>query len=247
MSLLRAMKSELFTVSKHVKHGVNDLLFKNRAENNRCWPTAIIFHGYTYFSSAFNGISLHLEKEEIRTKLWKFDYRKKIEDNAIEITDIINEKYYKQGRKILLAGHSEGGLIVREILSRLPEPENLVKSVVFLGVPHQGTYAAYLNYWVPACKDMIPGSEYLTQLNQKELPSNIPITNIVSSKDECIFPRRNALLPKQGNIENIILDDVGHIGMTERMDLIVGGLKRQIPAYQEHHCSGNQRNNHIII
>ena len=231
MSLFGAVKSELVTIYKHAGYSLTDWFHKQSTRKSACSPTAVIIGGYLYIPSGLKGLSLDLEEENIRSLLWEYCSWKAITTNAEEITEGIIDNYYNRGREIYLIGHSLGGLIQRDILSRLPEPENFVKSVVFLGVPHQGTYIACLNYFVPACEDMIPGSEYLTELNQRRLPSNIPITNIVSSKDQCVFPRCNALLLEQDNIENIILDNVGHIGMTERTDLIINGLKRQMPAY----------------
>ena len=231
MSLLRAMKSELSTISKHVINGVAYTLCKGEKEDDKNRATVIIMPGYGYFTSAFTGLSSNLEKENIRSKLWKYNFFGDLEKNAEEMTEILLNKYYRQGREINFIGHSLGCLIERDVLTRIPEPENWVRSAIFMAGPQKGTKAAWLNFFIPACRDMLPGSDYLTELNQRKLPKKVPITNIVSRMDYVILPWQNALLPEQENIENIILDDVGHVGMTERTDLILYGLNRQILTY----------------
>ena len=237
MSLLRAIKSDLSAIPRYAKHSINKYFLKITKPDDKTRATAIIMPGYAYPPSGFRNISLRLEEEKIRSKLWsygfwkEYNYLRGINSYVQEITEEIIDNYYKPGREIYLIGHSLGGLIQRDVLSRLPEPESLVKAAVFIGAPNKGTYAALYNFFVPVCKDMLPRSEYLTELNKKSLPGNIPITNIISRHDLCILPWHSARLPKRENIEEIILHDEGHLAITDRTDLILYGLNRQILTY----------------
>ena len=146
-------------------------------------------------------------------------------DNVEEIAAGIHKYYGETGRTVSLIGRSLGGLVARHLLQVVPE---LIDNVIFLGTPHKGTRAAWLNYPVPCCRDMVPGSDYIRWLSSLSLPNDIPITNVYTKYDLLIKPWQSARLDDQENIVNIRLDAVGHISIAEELvyEIVSNALRR---------------------
>jgi triacylglycerol esterase/lipase EstA (alpha/beta hydrolase family) len=70
-----------------------------------------------------------------------------------------------------------------------------VDDLITLGTPHQGTYAAYLGYVTPGGRDMLPGSPFLSELNDGTLAEGVDYHAYWSHADELIDPSEYAKLP----------------------------------------------------
>lgn len=88
--------------------------------------------------------------------------------------------------RVNLVCHSAGGLIARFYIQRLKKRAP-VACVVFLGTPHQGTYAAYPGLFAAACRQMVPGSRFM-----KELDGNLG--QILTNRSKSIYSRRDRLV-----------------------------------------------------
>ena len=88
-----------------------------------------------------------------------------------------------------------GGLDSRYCVEEL-DGDEYVDDLVTLGTPHQGTYVAYLAYVTPGGHDMVPGSDFLTDLNDGHLDPGVSYTALYSSLDEAISPDKYAALPE---------------------------------------------------
>lgn len=98
--------------------------------------------------------------------------------------------------RVHLVGHSLGGLVIREVVQNrgVTEP---VASCATLGTPHQGTLASLMAIVRPACRQMVPGSPYLRELEQA--PLEVPFVNVYASPDSLVVPHGNARLPGADN------------------------------------------------
>ncbi|HEX6419874.1 MAG TPA: triacylglycerol lipase [Acidimicrobiales bacterium] len=91
--------------------------------------------------------------------------------------------------------HSMGGLSSRYYLKNLGGT-SVVDDWVSLGGPNHGTSTAYLCYLFSAgCRDMIPGSSFLNNLNAgDETPGTVSYGTFWSSCDEVINPDTSTVL-----------------------------------------------------
>lgn len=108
--------------------------------------------------------------------------------------------------RVVLVGHSMGGLAARAALREPGMPARVAK-IVTLGTPHHGSWHANL---LPGqnLQQMRPGSEWLAALNAMESP--VPITSIYALHDNLVAPQDSAVLP---NAKNIALAGVGHLAL----------------------------------
>jgi len=98
----------------------------------------------------------------------------------------------QRGETVDFVGFSLGGMVVREAL-RL-SPETNVRRVVFINSPHRGTAVAYLFPFLPACRDVKPGSDFLRRLNAVEW--NHETLAIWCPADTSIVPGHSAKFKK---------------------------------------------------
>jgi predicted alpha/beta hydrolase family esterase len=124
-----------------------------------------------------------------------------------EIADIRAET--KQD-KIILIGHSMGGLVSSYYSEFIAKPGEVAK-VITLGSPFQGTRLAALGYGENV-KEMSPNSSFLQHLTNRMQHSSIDYHYIASQIDNMIVPWQ-AAIPANKNPKNqeLILEDHGHL------------------------------------
>ena len=149
------------------------------------------------------------------------DIRKTVVDQAENIDALCQ----KHGERVSLIGHSQGGLVATSIAQERPD---LVDTVLTLGAPFKGTVTAYLNYAVPSCRQMVPGSKFLKELNGKGFPKDVRFISICSTYDHLIIPWEDAKLPVQENTANFIVTEEGHARLIECHELIAGILEKRV-------------------
>lgn len=112
-----------------------------------------------------------------------------IEDTACRVAVMISEvrRFYD---KIVVIGHSMGGLVGRTIVQHLELDK--IDAFVTLGTPHKGTYTAYLAPWSESACQMRPGSFFLKSLNEAVWPSDVPALCLQAGVDELVVPAKNA-------------------------------------------------------
>ena len=101
----------------------------------------------------------------------------------------------EHGSTVDVVAHSMGGLDSRWCVEKL-DGARYVDDLVTLGTPHRGTYAAHLAELTPGGRDMQPGSEFLTELNDGRLAEGVSYAAFWSSVDELIAPSHFAELPE---------------------------------------------------
>lgn len=129
--------------------------------------------------------------------------------------------------KVLVVGHSLGGVVTRYYLDKLGG-QSKVKGLVSLASPHQGTkqiaFAGLSLLLCSSCLQVLVGSPVLTDLNSQPdvLKDGVNYTQVGTQYfDEFVIPAKNSFLPaKSGQSINLWLNDgcgtsiSGHILLT---------------------------------
>lgn len=113
---------------------------------------------------------------------------------ADAVGDRLESMHDEHGSEVDIVAHSMGGLDSRWCVEK-QDGAGYVDDLITLGTPHQGTYAAYLGYLTPGGRDMVPGSEFLEELNDGTLAEGVDYHAYWSHADELIDPSRYAKLP----------------------------------------------------
>ena len=120
--------------------------------------------------------------------------------------------------RVVLVGHSMGGLVARAYL-RQRGPAR-VERLITIGTPHHGSVLA--RAFIGRClAQMRPGSVWLEELNRNETrPAPLPMMSIWSRHDSLVAPQRSCEL---ACAENVALVGIGHnalLGDREVMEIL---------------------------
>jgi len=129
-----------------------------------------------------------------------------------EYTNVLSNKIDQilkttKKKKIILIGHSMGGLVSLNYATH-HQKKNHIKAIVTIGSPIKGTKMA--NLALGDCgKQMRPGSFFLRNLNEAiQEVNDFKIFNIASKTDEIIIPYSSAVI---GNAYDVaVLNRIGH-------------------------------------
>lgn len=159
-------------------------LFRRRLERD----------GYPVYTLTFPGLGLQ--------DIWT---------SAERLADRVDEILHATGAEQLnLVGHSLGGLVIRAYVQEMGGDEN-VGTCATLGTPHEGTLTSLVAILRPACRQMLPGSSFLRELNGA--PLDVPFVNVYSARDSLVVPYDNAHFDPA---ENHRLRFGGHWGLLIR-------------------------------
>lgn len=139
---------------------------------------------------------------------------------AQQVADKVTEIRARTGaKKVILVGHSMGGLVSRTYLYQLGG-HAFVSKLITLGSPHHGTVIAYLIGGMNV-RQMRPDNTWLKELEKLEAQQTmVPTVCIYSCHDNFITPQESARL---SYAKNIPIAGTGHIEMTftERFQTLV--------------------------
>lgn len=114
--------------------------------------------------------------------------------------------------KVSLVAHSMGGLIARHYIKHLGGHKR-VSRLCCLGTPHHGTWTALTAPVLAGTRQILPGSEFLAELNDPTRDhGGVPILNVWSKWDGIVIPSDSAVLEAEG-VENRSLPYAGHWGL----------------------------------
>lgn len=131
--------------------------------------------------------------------------RGSIDQFAAQLAKRIDQVLLETGAdKVILLGHSMGGLVARQYVARFGD--TAVRAIICLGSPHHGTRIARLGLGQCA-RDMEPGSAFLAKL---PLSISVPLISIYSAHDNFIMPQGPCRVP---GARNVAMAGVGHIHM----------------------------------
>ncbi len=191
----------------------------------------IFVPGYMQTSVGFYRLEslLGIEIFDAFTYVWQdFPYSQDIRLSGEQFANIVrdlNDQLHPE--EIYLIGHSQGGLIIRTALQYGLLIDLPVRKYLSLNTPHQGTWIGLgsvahgpvrkLAGIIPYIRSvhgesglqMLPQSKFLTDLNDRPLPSNIEYYAIHYAFDPMVLPPSNAKLPYK-EAHNFYIAKVGH-------------------------------------
>lgn len=169
-----------------------------------------------------------------RFRLRQFGYRnvhaialppwEDIETLTERVATTVDELRHALGvEKVMLVGHSMGGIVARHYLQRRGGAPK-VAACVLLAVPHGGSKLVPFAL-SPLGKLVMPGSEYLQDLGSEPLPAGVQLTSIHTRHENIVLPWENSCLP---GLEGIEMRGIGHTSLLfhpEVFDTLLRNLK----------------------
>ena len=137
---------------------------------------------------------------------------------AQEVERIVEETGFE---RIHIIGHSLGGLIARYYVTRLGGDAR-VHTLVTLGTPHHGTYAAYI---APTrlMQQMRPGSALMRELARPVRGCRTRFVTYWSDNDMAILPHDSAALRHRDlSARNVRLHGAGHLTLPMLGEVVHG-------------------------
>ena len=125
-------------------------------------------------------------------------------------------KRYDIREKLVIIGHSKGGLIGRCYIKDFAG-HHRVKTLITLGTPHNGNPWAMLGLLTPlaflteSIRQMTPMSPFIRRMNRTPWPEGVQVVSIYS-KSDTICPYPSAVLkPQDSQVKNLEIMNVGHV------------------------------------
>jgi len=214
--------TETFGLLKHlkdypkgIKEGTTDIVKRPNTINK----PLVLLHGFISNVSIWNSV-----RDRFKLLGWeniyKYNYhvfKKSInyitQEFNLYMDDILES--YEYDVKISFIGHSLGGIIIRDWVTK-SDNHVWVDKVITLGSPHQGSNVAHIARFIPLRfrhigRDLTPKSDYMKILNLRPQPPNVKWYAINAEKDELVLPRRLAKYPDHWESTEVIIGKIGHI------------------------------------
>jgi hypothetical protein len=129
------------------------------------------------------------------------------------------------GERVVLVGHSLGGLIARYYVQRLGGDRH-VRTVVTLGTPHSGTLAARLPNPLPITRQLRPDSDVIRELAEPAPGCRSRFATFWGDMDQLVLPVRHARLDHPDlAAENILVPGAGHLALPVH-GAVLSGIRR---------------------
>lgn len=170
-------------------------------------PPLLLVHGYGCSRAAWWWLRHRLEARgwvvaTINLEPIYTDIEHYVEPLAQRIDAVLAET---GAARLILVGHSMGGLVVRAYLRRSGAEK--ISRVVTLGTPYGGSELARIGFGANG-RQMVPGNDWLGRLSKEEL--RVETTTILSPHDNYVMPQTNLLL---AGAKRCALDGLGHLAM----------------------------------
>lgn len=165
-------------------------------------PPVLLIHGFAVNAGIWAPLLSHLWGRGL-TNLFTINLRPvfgDIDDYAQQVAARVSRICEStRSDKVILVGHSTGGLIARACVTRHGGADH-VEKVISIGAPHHGTK---ILRFLPGrlARQMSPRSPWLRQLNQDEnRPTDVAQVSIYSTHDNLIIPHTSAEFGKAKNL-----------------------------------------------
>lgn len=180
-----------YLLKKFIFAAAGAALFSAGVGNAIAQSEPIVFvHGYSGSTSNFDTmVGRFTGSGYPSAKLYRFGYNSFVNSDktsAGQLNNFVNTVRANNGNAVVsIVAHSNGGLVSRWYRAKLGGTAAM-RRFVTLGAPHKGTQTAYACF-SPACFDMRPGSDLLTQLAGAGCERSL-----WSNNDGVIVPAANA-------------------------------------------------------
>ncbi len=163
--LVQDQLHEWFPEAMTPPFGVYGLFPRSEKAPDGAAPRIVLVHGLDEPGTIWNDLVPSLE--EAGFDVWEFRYPN---DQGIDRSADLLAKHWPQlepERPVILIGHSMGGLLVRDFVSRLRHPEGAasgvdgaaVTGVILVGTPNQGSEWARLRVWLELREQLAIGMD----------------------------------------------------------------------------------------
>lgn len=207
------LRSIVVAVANLVLYPITKRLGRPKKRQDTSLPIILLLHGYLHNESAWRSFEKELEHHQIGD-VYKITKRKlfsSIDDYAAQIHDTLeNIQRLTPKRKVILIGHSMGGLAAMHYINKYEPSENHeILAVITLASPLHGTRIAKRG--IGACaREMEPYSYFIEELLEKtELQKSIRYYHLACSKDRVVY-EKFALREGAFNTTNWIAEGLGH-------------------------------------
>ena len=174
-----------------------------------------LVHGYVHNRSAFLAMSRALRRAGFR-HIHGFDYNP-IAHDVPEIAGMLAAEVERVvavtgQHKVMIVGHSMGGLVARYFVQLLGGDE-VVDTVVTLGTPHRGTYTSYLGVG-RAVEQLRPGGPLLRRLEETARPTAVRWIAYYTDLDLLVVPAASGKLVHPAlQATNVKMPNTGHLSL----------------------------------
>lgn len=149
----------------------------------------LIVPGFFGRKGVYNHLSKKLEKAGFVNKVVDLGFNTKgLECSSKKLKNCINES---PGKCDIIA-HSFGGIVLKYLIASRPEIKKKINGIIFVTVPHGGSWMALMGQMFSTCRELLPTAEEINKLKNVELPEET--VNFIAGADLVIWPARNALL-----------------------------------------------------
>ncbi len=173
-------------------------------------PPVILLHGLFQNRSCLFWLQRRLQSAgysrviSINTPPWR-DLETLTEVLAKKVDEL---RIQTKGAKVLLVGHSMGGIIARNYVQNRGGAA-YVKGMVTLGSPHHGSKLAPFAISSMG-KMLLPGSAFLNEFNSVPWPEGVRAVSIYTRYDNIVLPADSAIMAGAATVE---LEGMGHTSL----------------------------------
>lgn len=176
-------------------------------------PPVLFVHGYTHTASAWILFARwfrragYTDLDATTYNSWTLDFEGIVRQVEDEVRGILARR---PGQKLVLVGHSLGGLAVRALLNSSDLAPHIL-AVVTLGSPHQGTVLAPLGMNKLGHTLAFQGP-LVREIEAKDRDTGVPSLAVFSPVDNMIVPLEGLRIHAPG-WEELRIGPVCHVGM----------------------------------
>lgn len=171
----------------------------------------LLIHGYDSSSSIWTGSRVKQDIDASGRTVYLIQLPNStgdIRDNADHLQSRIKEiKGTTGASKVELVAHSMGGLVARCYITNCGQSSYLgdVSSLTMLDTPNHGSWSARWSR-TTAAKQMRPNSDFLQDLNARQVPEDITVVSVVGNGDKIVSEESARLSTGEAaNIDNIVI------------------------------------------
>ncbi|MBL7142439.1 MAG: alpha/beta hydrolase [Candidatus Pacebacteria bacterium] len=120
-------------------------------------------------------------------------------------SEIVKKQLTETSEKHDIIAHSFGGIVLKYIIHHYPEVKKNISSIIFVAVPHGGSWQALFLTMVPAARELLPFRKKIKELAKVSLPEET--VNFIPESELKVWPRKSGLLK---DYIGIVIPDTNH-------------------------------------
>lgn len=184
MGLTEVLKREFAAVVNNGKHHLAYHFFHETDTQTFYQPdreTVILLHGFMQSEAPLVPLARHLHDHGINSVLHQYSFiGGDLREREKELLATAHAYYQKDHKKLHLCGHSLGALFGLKTAIQNPD---LFHKVIGISMPYAGTWRATLLPLFQSCRQMIPWSDYIRELQDSTIPPTLDIYSIYGEYD----------------------------------------------------------------